>query len=109
MSDDEESEPFALFRGAKPTGHTASDEDSDAEVEDSFIVEDDNAVVPDLPAEFSMNTFQDLVHQFKIICQLFVHLAVQPVEDRREAMTLLLKSKSRHIRQKGRLNVVLIM
>ena len=33
-----------------------------------------------------MNTYQDLMHHFKIICQLFVHLAVQRPKDRRKFM-----------------------
>lgn len=33
-----------------------------------------------------MNTYQDLMHHFKIICQLFVHMAVQPVENRQSFM-----------------------
>ena len=57
-----------------------------------FIEEDSiNAIAPDLPAEFSMNTYQDLMHHFKIICQLFVHLAVQDPEDRQSFMEQSLK------------------
>ncbi|KAL5529042.1 hypothetical protein ACEPAG_5016 [Sanghuangporus baumii] len=44
---------------------------------DDFIVEDEgDAHTTALPAMFSMNTHQDLVHQFKIVCQYYVHLAV---------------------------------
>lgn len=63
--------------------------------EDAFIVEDDNTAVVELPAEFSMGTYQDLIHHFKIICQLFVHLAVHNVEDRRAVMEQLLDSRFR--------------
>lgn len=54
-----------------------SDEDSVDENggDDDFIVEDDG-IVATLPAEFSMTTYQDLAHHFKIVCQYFVHLAV---------------------------------
>ena len=47
----------------------------------------------ELPAEFSMNTYQDLLHHFKIVCQLFVHMAVQDPEEREEAATSLQSSK----------------
>ena len=50
--------------------------------DDSFIVEDDGAPT-ELPMEYSMNTHQDPAHDFKIICQFFVHLAVRPMADRR--------------------------
>ncbi|KAL5511845.1 hypothetical protein ACEPAH_5063 [Sanghuangporus vaninii] len=53
-------------------------EASESEEElDDFIVEDEgDAHTTALPAMFSMNTYQDLVHQFKIVCQYHVHLAV---------------------------------
>lgn len=89
---EEEDSDSTPFRGAKPTDHFSSDErDHDPDIEDSFIVEDGNTIRPDLPAIFSMNTYQDLDHHFKIICQLFVHLAVKPTEVRQEAMTALMK------------------
>ena len=85
-----------LIPGAKP--HQAGDSDAsdeeDGQVEDEglsgFIEEDSNAAI-ELPVEFSMGTFQDLMHHFKTICQLFVHLAVQPVEDRRAFMKQAMK------------------
>ena len=40
-----------------------------------------------------MFTFQDLMHHFKTICQLFVHLAVQPAKDKRDFMEQALKGK----------------
>ncbi|KAI0093919.1 hypothetical protein BDY19DRAFT_1045155 [Irpex rosettiformis] len=85
-------EPFA---GAKP--HKGSDLDlEEPEDEDlsGFIEEDSiNAIAPELPAEFSMSTYQDLMHHFKIICQLFVHLAVQDPEQRRSFMEQSMKDQ----------------
>ncbi|KAF8495624.1 hypothetical protein JB92DRAFT_2747549 [Gautieria morchelliformis] len=74
-----------VFAGARPTriilDHDDDnlDEGASEEKNDSdFIVEDDGAEgVPELPTMFSMGTFQDLSHHFKVICQLFVHLAVK--------------------------------
>jgi len=40
-----------------------------------------------------MNTFQDLIHQFKTICQLFVHVAVHKPEDRHDVMERLLEQE----------------
>ncbi|OBZ75568.1 Uncharacterized protein C17H9.06c [Grifola frondosa] len=98
-SDDEEDEmvPFVGAKqdvaGASHSSHSSHDDESDAENEDPFIVEDDDAVVAELPTEFSMNTFQDLIHHFKIICQLFVHLAVQEESHRGLAMEQLLEQR----------------
>jgi hypothetical protein len=82
--------------GAKP--HVDSNSDGSQQSEDEslggFIEEDSiNAAVPELPVEFSMNTFQDLMHHFKIICQLFVHLAVQDPHNRDAFMNQSLKGK----------------
>ncbi|KIJ69366.1 hypothetical protein HYDPIDRAFT_80164 [Hydnomerulius pinastri MD-312] len=91
-SEGEESEASVVtpFKGAKPHRHEDSDaSDDDARTaeddDDSFIVEDDahGAPATQLPVAFSMNTHQDLAHHFKIICQLFVHMAVRPLSDRR--------------------------
>lgn len=74
------------FEHARPDTEDANNElgteHSDEELE-GFIEDDGDAVAPELPVEFSMNTYQDLMHHFKIICQLFVHLAVQRRKDRR--------------------------
>jgi hypothetical protein len=46
-------------------------------------VEDDGPEgVPELPVAFNMSSHQDLSHHFKIICQLFVHLAVRSPSQR---------------------------
>lgn len=77
------------FKGAKPI----SDHDSlfDGNSDDSsdsfdFIVEDDGSAVASLPMEFSMDTHQDLVHQFKKIFQFFVHIAVRTPGERHNLM-----------------------
>jgi len=67
--------------GARPTELLLSDEE---QMEDEFIVDDDeDDILPELPAEFSMSTFQDLSNHFKVVCQLFVHLAMKQGRNRR--------------------------
>lgn len=79
---------FKPFAGAKPSKGIQSDEEigdeeeeegKDEEEEDEdWIVEDEGGEgVPELPVAFNMSSHQDLSHHFKIICQLFVHLAVR--------------------------------
>ena len=90
---DEDEDDETPFVGARPDG------DPEEEVivtpgEDSFIVDDGDDIVPVLPALFSMNTHQDLAHHFKVICQLFVHLAVSPVRTRRKLMESVLRGRS---------------
>ncbi|KAI0725129.1 hypothetical protein C8Q72DRAFT_755507, partial [Fomitopsis betulina] len=83
-SEDDEVEDIP-FEDARPNRRNRNENDEgeeNATENDRFIVEDDNDVVPELPAEFSMNTYQDLIHHFKIICQLFVHISVHPLDDR---------------------------
>ncbi|KAG6890675.1 hypothetical protein C0995_005047 [Termitomyces sp. Mi166 len=71
------------FEGAKPSSDFDSLFDEDSEVNSSdFIVEDDNSVVATLPMEFSMESHEDLDHQFKKIFQFFVHIAVRPAKER---------------------------
>ena len=41
---------------------------------------------------YSMNTYQDLLHHFKIVCQLFVHMAVRDADEREEAAVQLQES-----------------
>ncbi|KIL00117.1 hypothetical protein PAXRUDRAFT_821997 [Paxillus rubicundulus Ve08.2h10] len=79
----------APFKGAKPhrSGESSpasyDSDDSLEDDEDDFIVDDDAHGAPTkLPVAFSMNTHQDLTHHFKIICQLFVHMAVRPLSER---------------------------
>ncbi|TCD71879.1 hypothetical protein EIP91_000011 [Steccherinum ochraceum] len=93
--------PAKPFKRARP-GLVSPEDDSESgsenaneeeEEEDTFIVEDDNAVPLELPAQFSMSTYQDLTHHFKVICQLFVHLAVQKREDRADFMEQMRKDQ----------------
>ncbi|KAI0831396.1 hypothetical protein BC628DRAFT_1353507 [Trametes gibbosa] len=80
------------FAGAKPhagSGVESGDSDDDNGQDDTFIIEDDSAAAIELPAEFSMNTYQDLLHHFKIVCQLFVHIAVHDADDRDDVATRL--------------------
>ena len=94
-SSSEEEEDSNPFDGAKPTDQLDSDEgENDEEVEDSFIEHDDNSARPDLPAQFNLNTFQDLDVQFKVIFQLFVHLGVKPANVRQEVMSAFMEGQS---------------
>lgn len=99
-AEDEEDEPlpgpsrskwdfFKPFAGARPSKDLGSNDEVEGEDEDEskeeeeedesgWIVEDDGSEgVPELPVAFNMSSHQDLSHHFKIICQLFVHLAVR--------------------------------
>ena len=81
------------FKGARPSSEKnslAAEETGSSESSD-FIVEDDN--VFQLPAEFSMETHQDLSHQFKKIFQFFVHIAVRPPKRRSSFMKKKLTGK----------------
>lgn len=84
-SEEEASEEDDTIPGARPDGVEEEDETHESEVDeadeeeevDDFIVDDEGeAQTATLPAIFSMNTHQDLVHHFKIVCQYLVHLAV---------------------------------
>lgn len=97
--DDDNDAPFA---GARPdaSSDAEGDEDNDeqdgSDHEESWIVEDEGSVSEMLPTEFSMNTHQDLIHHFKIICQLFVHSAVRPAEERGAFMKQQIEGKHIH-------------
>lgn len=91
--DDDDSE-CDYIKGAKPFGdrNILSDENSEEDNDsDNFIVEDDGSAVALLPTQFSMETHQDLAHQFKKIFQFFVHIAVRPAKDRRDYMEIQMK------------------
>ena len=90
---EDEDDDAAPFSHARPDdGRADQDDDGDEEgEEEGFIVEDGDQAV-ELPAEFSMNTYQDLLHHFKIVCQLFVHMAVHDADERGEAATKLQSS-----------------
>ena len=76
----------APFDDAKPSSDVISldNEDLDSSENSAFIVEDDN--VFQLPAQFSMESHQDLSDQFKKIFQFFVHIAAQPSKRRSSFM-----------------------
>ncbi|KAF6765226.1 hypothetical protein DFP72DRAFT_870470, partial [Ephemerocybe angulata] len=89
----EESKVAKPFKGAKRggslfgTSEVDEDEDMNEPTSDSdFIVEDEGLGAPLLPAEYSMETHQELSHQFKKIFQFFVHIAVQPPKKRKKFM-----------------------
>jgi len=58
---------------------------------DDFVVQDDGSVMPDLPMAFSRHSHQDTRHNFKVVCQLFVPLAMMPMAGRRTYMEETLK------------------
>ena len=96
--EEEEEEPpkSRTFRGAKPSGDSLFGSDAESEASESgasFIVGDDGAAPVQLPAAFSLDTFQDLAHQFKKIFQFFCHIAVQPPDERHDFMEHALKSQ----------------
>jgi hypothetical protein len=43
---------------------------------------------------FSHQSHQDAGHDFKIVCQLFVHLAMMPMRERRPYMENILKGRN---------------
>jgi len=63
---------------------------------DDFVVQDDGSVKPDLPMAFSRHIHQDTGHDFKVVCQLFVHLAMMPMDERRAYMEEILKDSDEH-------------
>ncbi|KAG1878062.1 hypothetical protein DFJ58DRAFT_712696 [Suillus subalutaceus] len=100
-SDTESSEDPVVrpFKGARPDHgqeyESSSGEHKQTDENDDFIVEDDahGVSTTQLPIAFSMNTHQDLAHQFKIVCQLFVHMAVRSPSDRRPFMKKMLETE----------------
>ena len=68
--------------------HGGDDSDNDM---DNFIVQDDGSVIPDLPMAFSRHSHQDTRHDFKVVCQLFVRLAMMAMNQRRTYMEEMLK------------------
>jgi len=95
--DPSEEEQFKPFKGAKLASkdtESSTGDENDSDDSSSFIVEDDNqAVAAQLPSEFSMRSHDDLSHQFKIIFQLFVHVAVRTPTERHTFMSEQVKGK----------------
>lgn len=87
------------FKGARPDrgqqSESSSGEHEQTDEDDDFIVDDDEHAVltTQLPIAYSMHTHQDLAHQFKIVCQLFVHMAVRSTSDRRPFMKKMLETQ----------------
>lgn len=86
MEDVDEGVSHKPFKDSKPSSEFGGSEEEGSNSSNSsdFIVEDDNVV--ELPAQFSMESHQDLSHQFKKIFQLFVHVAVQTPKRRESFM-----------------------
>ncbi|KDQ07905.1 hypothetical protein BOTBODRAFT_38344 [Botryobasidium botryosum FD-172 SS1] len=100
-SDEDESgdDNIILFKGARPdddsdngvTNISSDDDDTQPDdTQDSFIVQDDDSSIQ-LPDEFSMDAHQDLSHHFKVICQLFVHMACKPASKRLDLVEQLIQ------------------
>ncbi|KAI9509629.1 hypothetical protein F5148DRAFT_1012019 [Russula earlei] len=86
----EADDPIVPFEGSQQDdsdrdGDNHGGEDSDNDIDD-FVVQDDEAVIPDLPMAFSRHSHQDVRHDFKVVCQLFVHLAMTPMDERKTYM-----------------------
>lgn len=85
------SEDVAPFEHARPDDYDGESvaNGGGGETEDGgddFIVEDgDNTI--ELPGQFSRNRHRDFSENFKILCQLFVHAALQKPADRELYMT----------------------
>ncbi|KAF8350684.1 hypothetical protein F5887DRAFT_940450 [Amanita rubescens] len=95
QSETGESDKVKPFKGAKPHddyGSLFGDESDDSD-SSNFIVEDDGNIPQPLPAQFSMETHQDLSHQFKRVFQFFVHIAVRAPLERREFMSKQMKDE----------------
>ncbi|KAK2466894.1 hypothetical protein APHAL10511_001152 [Amanita phalloides] len=98
---DENSEPSESddpkpFKGARPhdeRDNLFSEGTDGSDSSSNFIVEDDGVIPQPLPAQFSMETHQDLPNQFKRVFQFFVHVAVHPPLERREFMFKQLKDE----------------
>jgi hypothetical protein len=88
------------FKGARPDRGEGSESPSgEDDGDDNFIVEDDeqSGSPMRLPVAFSMDTHQDLTHQFKIVFQLFVHMAVRPTAERGRFMKKMLEGLYVHV------------
>jgi len=94
-SDEQTSEDNASVEDSQQDSHdNEGDNNDDIDDTDDFVVQDDGAAIPELPMAFSRQSHQDARHGFKIVCQLFVHLAMMPMNERREYMENTLKGRS---------------
>ncbi|KAG7452498.1 uncharacterized protein BT62DRAFT_998533 [Guyanagaster necrorhizus] len=91
QEDESENDGDTPFKDAQPDSENDSlfDESEHSDKSSDFIVEDDGDGVALLPAEFRPQ--QDLAHQFKIVFQFFVHIAVHPAVERHKFMKRAMK------------------
>ena len=89
-SSDEQANEDEVISNQDSQQQDSDDNDSDNDT-DEFVVQDDGSVIPDLPIAFSRHSHQDTRHVFKVVCQLFVHLATMPMDERRAYMEEMLK------------------
>lgn len=76
------------------------DADESQDVKDFIVEDDDGDTAPvQLPAAFSMHTYQDLAHHFKVICQYLVHLIVVSSSRRKKVSDQLLVGQYNHLRR----------
>jgi hypothetical protein len=89
-SSDEQGNEDEVIPNQDPQQEDSDGNDNDNDMDD-FVVQDDGSVIPDLPMAFSRHSHQDTGHDFKVVCQLFVHLAMMPMDERRAYMEEMLK------------------
>ncbi|KAK0210798.1 hypothetical protein DFS33DRAFT_1495185 [Desarmillaria ectypa] len=91
QEDESENDSDRPFKGAQPESERDSlfDDSEDSDKSADFIVEDDGDGAALLPAEFRPQ--QDLAHQFKIVFQFYVHIAVHPAVERHDFMKRAMK------------------
>jgi Domain of unknown function (DUF4211) len=89
--DDERMSPFQDSQD-DDSNEDGDNDGGDDDDDDDFVVQDDGAAKPELPMAFSLHSHQDMSHDFKVVCQLFVHLAMMPMDERRSFMEEKLKS-----------------
>ena len=90
----EDDDHVAPFQDSQQEDSDGDDRGDDNDDMDDFVVQDDGTVIPDLPAAFSRHSHQDTRHDFKVVCQLFVHVAMMPMDERRTYMEKMLKGTS---------------
>ncbi|KAI0256818.1 hypothetical protein BJV78DRAFT_1167155 [Lactifluus subvellereus] len=93
---DEDDERIAPFHDSQQDDSNQDGDDDGSDDDDhidDFVVQDDGAAVPELPMAFSRRGHQDINHDFKVVCQLFVHLAMMPMDERRLFMEEMLEGE----------------
>ncbi|KZS99230.1 hypothetical protein SISNIDRAFT_16914 [Sistotremastrum niveocremeum HHB9708] len=97
---EESSQDDDIIPGARPDQVPSSDrsevidlvdEDENAEDEDEDdFIEDDGPLTVQLPMQFSRDSYNNLSEKFKILCQMFVHVACREPHERYDCMSNLL-------------------